>query len=174
MISLVYLLSAIESTPAMSDPLPLLKYGAEFWHLHFHASAVEGRQMLEHALVKKIFDSTYMPNLLMVRNPDRFGRRDGPFPQPLYYSSLLGFTNVTEWLWKMGADINAEGGYFGNALQATAYRGHEAMARFLVENGANVNAEGGRFGNALLASTRNGHEAVTRFLVENGANVNED
>ena len=61
------------------------------------------------------------------------------FPSPLYYSLLLGFADITEWLLKAGTDINAQGGNFGNALQAVAYNGYEALVRLLREKGANFN-----------------------------------
>ena len=37
-----------------------------------------------------------------------------------------------------GAEVNAEGGKYGNALQAALIRGHEAIVKLLVENGAKV------------------------------------
>ena len=67
-------------------------------------------------------------------------------------------------LLEKGANVNAEGGYYGNALQAASYGGHEAVVRLLLENGANVNAEGGRLGNALQAALTNGNESVVRLL----------
>ena len=39
-----------------------------------------------------------------------------------------------------GADINAQGEVYGNALQATAALGDEAIVRLLLDRGANVNA----------------------------------
>jgi hypothetical protein len=33
-----------------------------------------------------------------------------------------------------GADVNAQGGYYGNALQAASHGGHEQVARLLIEN----------------------------------------
>ena len=34
-------------------------------------------------------------------------------------------------LLEKGADVNAQGGYFGNSLQAASYRGQEAMVKLL-------------------------------------------
>ena len=49
-----------------------------------------------------------------------------------------------------GAEVNAQGGRFGNALQAASYQGHEATVRLLLlDKGAEVNAQGGKYGNAL-------------------------
>ena len=35
-----------------------------------------------------------------------------------------------------GADVNAQGGEYGNALQAASAGGHEAVVRLLVDKGA--------------------------------------
>ena len=35
-----------------------------------------------------------------------------------------------------GADVNAEGGEFGNALAAASSRGHEKVVQLLLDNGA--------------------------------------
>jgi ankyrin repeat protein len=42
------------------------------------------------------------------------------------------------------ADVNAQGGHYGNALQAASVIGHEAIAKLLIEKGADVNVQGGR------------------------------
>ena len=46
--------------------------------------------------------------------------------------------------------VNAQGGEYGNALQATS---NEEIAELLIEKGADVNAQGGLFGNALQATS---------------------
>ena len=38
------------------------------------------------------------------------------------------------------AEVNAEGGRFGNPLQAALFNGNEAIVKLLLENGAEVNA----------------------------------
>jgi ankyrin repeat protein len=71
-----------------------------------------------------------------------------------------------------GADVNAQGGLYGNALQAASSRGHETVVRLLLDKGADVNVQGGHFGNALQAASERGHEAVVRLLLDKGADVN--
>ncbi|KAF9061846.1 hypothetical protein BDP27DRAFT_1234481, partial [Rhodocollybia butyracea] len=44
------------------------------------------------------------------------------------------------------------GGRYGNALQAAAAGGHEAVVHLLLEHGADVNACGGECGTALCAA----------------------
>jgi hypothetical protein len=50
---------------------------------------------------------------------------------------------VTTLLIEYGAKVNAQGGYYGNALQAASWRGHMAIVRLLVRSGAGVVALGG-------------------------------
>ncbi|KZP27544.1 hypothetical protein FIBSPDRAFT_730607, partial [Athelia psychrophila] len=59
---------------------------------------------------------------------------------------------IVRLLLEKGADVNAPGGYYGNALQAASEGGHDVIVRLLLEKGANVNAQGGRLGSALKAA----------------------
>jgi ankyrin repeat protein len=176
-ISLVYLLSLSEITSSRAEALehfPYSKYSAERWPEHFHASEPERRLLLEGTLARRIFDLPSMTTWLQVNNPD-LASHNRTFPPPLYYSSLLGFVNVTQWLLDRGADVNAQGGgYYGNALHAASADGHEAVVRLLLDRDANVNAQGGGgyYGNALHVASENGHEAVVRLLLDRGADVN--
>jgi len=43
---------------------------------------------------------------------------------------------VVRLLLDKGADVNAQGGSFGNALQAASENGHEAVVRLLLDEGA--------------------------------------
>ncbi|KAI0437057.1 ankyrin repeat-containing domain protein [Xylaria telfairii] len=74
-----------------------------------------------------------------------------------------------------GLDINHQGGYYGNALQAASYRGNLEIVKFLVEKGADVNQQGGHYyGNALQAASYRGNLETVKFLVEKGADVNQE
>ena len=82
---------------------------------------------------------------------------------------------IVKLLLQMGADVNAQGGQYNNALQAAASEGREAIVVLLLENGANVHAESiddYDIGNALQAASGGGHEAVVRQLLKHGAEVN--
>ncbi|KAF8239490.1 hypothetical protein L208DRAFT_1237287, partial [Tricholoma matsutake] len=59
---------------------------------------------------------------------------------------------IVKLLIEKGANVNAQGGFFGNALQAAAYNGNQEIVKLLIEEGANVNAQGGEYGNALQAA----------------------
>jgi predicted kinase len=45
-------------------------------------------------------------------------------------------------------DVNAQGGYYGNALQAASFKGHQGVVKLLLEEGADVIADGGEIDNA--------------------------
>ena len=56
-----------------------------------------------------------------------------------------------ELLLERGADVNAQGGYYSNALWAASWKGHQEVVELLLERGADVNTQGGYYSNALQA-----------------------
>ena len=65
----------------------------------------------------------------------------------------------------MQADVNSQGGEYGNALQAATYGGHKAIVQLLLDKQADVNAQGGYYGNALQASAYGGHQVTMQLLL---------
>ncbi|OCK73444.1 hypothetical protein K432DRAFT_280544, partial [Lepidopterella palustris CBS 459.81] len=59
-----------------------------------------------------------------------------------------------------GADVNAQGGRYGNALQAASVGGHNKIVELLLSKGADINAQGGECGNALQAASVGGHDKI--------------
>jgi len=57
--------------------------------------------------------------------------------------------NIVNLLVEKGADVKAQEGHYGNALQAAASGGHAKIVHLLVKKGADVNAQGGHYGNGL-------------------------
>ena len=88
---------------------------------------------------------------------------------PLYVAAEKGAGAITRKLLDKGADVNAHGGRYGNALQAASAGGHKEMATLLLDKGADVNAQGGRYGNALQAALAGGHKEVATLLQKQGA-----
>ncbi|KAJ7266745.1 ankyrin repeat domain-containing protein [Mycena rebaudengoi] len=91
--------------------------------------------------------------------------------------SLIGAARTSSFgtiqlLISQGANMNAQGGYYGNALQAASVKGHEAVVQLLLNRGADVRAQGGHYWTALQAASVNGHEAVVQLLLHKGASVN--
>ncbi|KLU89624.1 ankyrin repeat domain-containing protein [Magnaporthiopsis poae ATCC 64411] len=91
----------------------------------------------------------------------------------LYVLSIRGHQKlVTVVLAGGNADVNTQGGEYGNALQVASYHGHAEIVRQLLEHGADVNAQGGRLGNALQAAAYFERDDIIQQLLERGADVN--
>ncbi|KAJ7814264.1 ankyrin repeat-containing domain protein [Mycena olivaceomarginata] len=132
---------------------------------------------------------TYMLRLRAMPDPMRRSRRfstpdDVP---PLTLCAHLGVLPAVHQLLEKGADVNAQGEKYGNALYAASDGGHTEIVRALLEKGADVNAQGGWYGNAvqvllsgehtgivraLYAASSGGHAEIVRALLEKGADVN--
>jgi hypothetical protein len=112
----------------------------------------------------------------------------------LYVVSLDHYPGLTQTiLLEPSVDINAEGGYYGNALQAAAatthlyhYAAAKEVIQILLGAGADVNGRGGRYGSALQAAAA-GHpynglhnrqhldppaKEIVQMLLDTGADVN--
>ncbi|KUL90511.1 hypothetical protein ZTR_00271 [Talaromyces verruculosus] len=103
---------------------------------------------------------------------DTVDRMDRSGRTALQWASERGNLEIIQLLLERGADVNSQGGEYGNALQGAAREGHFGVVQLLIEKGAKVNAQGGEYGNALLGAVRKGHFEVVQLLIEKGANVN--
>ncbi|EDR02559.1 ectomycorrhiza-induced ankyrin-domain/NACHT-domain containing protein [Laccaria bicolor S238N-H82] len=182
-ICLAYLLQFHTSEPlsrTVNISSPLAKYAAENWILHTHHSGKNKSQSSPvFVLAMKLLTDENAAFLNWVRlcdvdcyNHMKLEKQKSEIAKPLYYASLTGLTEESYALLEMGADINACGGRYGNALQAASDRGHEEITKLLIEKGADVNAHGGVHGSALHAALYHGNEAIARLLIEKGADVN--
>ena len=48
----------------------------------------------------------------------------------------MGHEKVVELLLSMGAEVNAQGGPYGNALRAASFKGNEKVVELLLNKGA--------------------------------------
>ncbi|KAH8621149.1 HET-domain-containing protein [Alternaria alternata] len=156
----------------------LARYSAEFWSSHLRKTGDEMEQISQFTMGLLAREEPAYLNWLRLHDPDRpwqepnLEKSDDNIPMPLYYAALLGFSTVTRLLLDAGADVNAQGGEYGNALQAASERGYVQVAKLLLDAGADVNAQGGGHGNALQAASQEGHEQVVKMLLDAGAEVN--
>ncbi|KAH9208852.1 hypothetical protein DL95DRAFT_310998, partial [Leptodontidium sp. 2 PMI_412] len=80
------------------------------------------------ALIISLLDSTSQAYLTWIRiyDPDNarrgsdFRRTLSEVPAPLYYACHAGLFEVVQYLVDKGAEVNAAGGRYGNALQAAS------------------------------------------------------
>ncbi|PNP80119.1 hypothetical protein FNYG_06543 [Fusarium nygamai] len=94
-----------------------------------------------------------------------------PRASRLYYACLSGLSWAVRDLTAKESDVNAQGGKYGNALQAASYKGDRETVQLLLNEGAHVNAWGGEYGNALTAASYGCNLEVMRLLLDKGAYV---
>ncbi|KAJ7166318.1 ankyrin repeat-containing domain protein [Mycena crocata] len=93
-------------------------------------------------------------------------------PSPLQAASNGGYVRIVQMLLDAGADVNARGGDYGNALQVASFEGNVPLVDMLIKQGADMNASGGDYHSALKAASYSGNVNVVRLLIEKGADVN--
>jgi ankyrin repeat protein len=156
----------------------LARYSAEFWMSHTQKAGDRAVETSRAALYLLSSDNAAYLNWIRIHDPEdpwkrsNFKRGIKGIPSPIYYAALYGLGEVTRLLLEERADVNAQGGKYGNALQAASARGHKAVVKMLLDKGTDVNAQGGHYGNALQAASEGGHEAVVRLLLDKGADIN--
>ena len=64
-------------------------------------------------------------------------------------ASHEGPEDIAQMLLENGTEIDAEGGEYGNSLQAACYHGYEKVVQVMLEMGARVNVQGVGISNAL-------------------------
>ncbi|GLI82219.1 hypothetical protein PoHVEF18_010644 [Penicillium ochrochloron] len=71
-----------------------------------------------------------------------------------------------------GAEVNAQGPWYGNALQTASHEDHQEFLSLLLDSGADFNAHGGHYGNPPQAVSLESHQKIVNLLVDNGVHVN--
>ncbi|KAH7385298.1 hypothetical protein DE146DRAFT_666750, partial [Phaeosphaeria sp. MPI-PUGE-AT-0046c] len=121
----------------------LARYASEFWSSHLRKTRDETEGSLLAMNLMSADNPAYL-NWIRLYDPDRPWKGSDPgkglksIATPLYYAALLGLCTVTKLLLDKGADINAQGGEYGNALQAASYKGHEQIVKLLLNRSADV------------------------------------
>ncbi|KAJ7434118.1 ankyrin repeat-containing domain protein [Mycena galericulata] len=147
---------------------PLASYAAEYWCHHLLRSA--DRTALLPKAMHLLDDGSKQYIALNNIDPDK--ATNIPMQSPLQLCCKEGYIEGARYLLEKGVNVNAQGGQFGNALQAASVDGNLDVVCLLLENGADVNAEDGYYGSALQAACHQGHTDVVQLLLKNGANVN--
>jgi ankyrin repeat domain-containing protein 50 len=178
-ICLVYLqepgLSSGRSNHTNLKEFPLAHFAAQFWHDHYKNSMNTAPQLDRLILALFQRQDTFF-TWVKLHDLDCPSRKSTFYtfytiPSPVYYASLLGLDGVLLELVNTCQDhinqknlINAEGGYYDNALQAASAKGHKKVVQMLIDAGVNVE---NRFDTVLEAASANGHEEVMQILLNN-------
>ena len=180
---LVYLLSfKFSSREEMNAARPkhtLLRYSVNFWPEHYRRVSFSPNLF---ALALRLLDPSssflnwgwmggLLPDGFVTEIPHlpKYGSRESVL---LYYAALIGIPELVGALLERGADIDAEGGDFGNALTLAAYKNDIQTVKMLLEKGANPNYQTSFLGTPLQAAGIWGWEEVTRLLIVHGADPN--
>ncbi|KAA6414847.1 MAG: hypothetical protein FRX48_01597 [Lasallia pustulata] len=152
---------------------PLAEYSAKFWVDHYTAIGDNpDRTRLDDLGIESLDSESNSFKKLIQICYDLSDRTEHEYDPPLYYISIHGLLGLARRLLEMGANVNAQGGEYGNALQAAVLRGGAETVQLLLNKGADVNAQGGRYGNALQAAAWEGGAETVQLLLNEGADVN--
>jgi hypothetical protein len=177
--SLEYLIQLQQpSSNETLNAFALARYSAKFWSSHLQKTGAQLEDVSQLAMSLLSTENPAYLTWIRLYDPDGSWREPNvdicleSIATPLYYGAKLGLSTITKLLLDKGADVNAKGGYYGNALQAASAGGHEQVVKTLLDKGADVNAQNGLYGNALQAASAGGHEQVVKTLLDKGADVN--
>ncbi|KAJ9652747.1 hypothetical protein H2198_008019 [Neophaeococcomyces mojaviensis] len=181
-VCLQYLLDLCQRTPLTEEILqeyPMAEYAARYWWQHMRGSEIwYSKNLLDLALRLLTVDGGHLLTWVQLHNMDRDWEYSDllitvdDLAPSLYYAASIGIPEIVAGVLRQKPDVSVRGGYYGNALQAASYRGHEKVVQILVDGGADVNTQGGRYGTALQAASCGGHEKVVQILLNGGACVN--
>ncbi|KAK4198015.1 Pfs, NACHT and ankyrin domain protein [Triangularia verruculosa] len=169
---LTYLTDINSSYKEIKRDFPLARYAAEVWA--GHAVLAQASEDIVPATVSFLEKEATFQRWAQLYQADRpWEYNPGP-PRGsrLYYACFIGLVAPARDLIGKGADVNAQGGYYGNALQAASSEGHQEIVKLLLDKGADVNAQGGEYGNALQAASSKGHQEIVKLLLDKGADIN--
>ncbi|KAL9078756.1 MAG: hypothetical protein Q9157_002326, partial [Trypethelium eluteriae] len=150
---------------------PFLDYSANFWTYHVQEARVREPGWIANSarLCDVDGSSSFWFQIYEMSHylPYRHGYMESsPLrASNLYWAAVLGLESETRFLLATESDPNAQGGYYGNALQAAAYGGQEDIVKDLLSSGANINLEGGKYNTALQAACDRGHARIVAVFL---------
>jgi ankyrin repeat domain-containing protein 50 len=175
-ICLTYLLEPALLDSENSTEYPLAHYAAQSWYKHVYDG--EDSHHLLRRQTFQLFQNLQgeLENCIRIQNIDQSNDREyNQIALPIYYASLLGLEFLLEPLLEAQcADVNTQGGRYGNALQAASAKGHIQTVKLLLARGPKVNAQGGWHVNALQAASVGGHDNIVELLLAQGANFDSE
>ena len=172
---LSYLLHVIQ--PKIWMFVSLEEYFLRYWFEHIRFA--ERAPSTAFTLTNELFmlkEDTFV-NWISLYNPDKlvlgwssFHRKSGG--PPLYYASLLGLLGPVATLIEKGADVNAQGGWYENALKVASTTGHVKIVQLLLDNGADIDAHSEKsIATALEGASWSGHIETVQLLLDLGAHI---
>ena len=155
------------------NDFPFLEYAATNWLGHLQAVLQPSDRLLESSFsfLQDASKPAYLNWRGVCKKEDIFVR-DLPTPLGLDLACNSGLLQLSKLLLDNGADVNAQVGSPGNALQAAVRGDNIEIVRLLLDRGADVNIQKGDRGNALQAAVWNDNIDMVQLLLDRGADVN--
>jgi ankyrin repeat protein len=183
-ICLTYLLEpALSTSMNQLEEYPLAKYATKTWYIH-HLSGDQSDDRVQRQALRLFQNAAEFNNWVKIYEDGFYPGRVIEMGSPVYCASFLGLDLILSkildgsvasssdpWGQEVSSIINAQSGFYGNALCAAIEEGHESTSRLLIEKGANVNADKGLRRTALRIASANGHKAIVELLIEKGADI---
>jgi ankyrin repeat protein len=177
---LLYFEGRVPMNRQMNDTFPLAAYASRNWMKHHRRANRKDTDEMNDLLGRFAHSKAAILTAARLHDPSaarggessHFGQSLHMIAHPLYYMADAGILGQTRRMIEDGAAVNAVGGHFGTALQATAYNGDDLMVQLLIESGANVNQEAGLFSSALCAAIAAHSQSTVKILLATGADVN--
>ena len=176
-----YLLHVFQEAPITKELVmrnPLTLYAAAQWWRHLQAISGRIDEIILDLTSRLLTEENgFLLSWVWLYDMDRPWRTLDPrrkaedVAQPIYYAAQIGVPVVVGKILGRNTNANSRGGFYGNALEAASYFGHERVVQMLLDAGANVQAKGGFYGSALAAASSGGHERIVQMLLDAGANV---
>lgn len=141
-VCLVYLLDLSHDLTALKlQNWPLAQYAAKYWMGHAAQPGLNADGVRN--LVWEFVQSERSHQICFgLYDPDRpwnkgdLNNSEKVVAPLLYYMAQGNVLCAVEKVLNDGADVNAQGGWYGNALQAASSGGHQEILQILVDNGA--------------------------------------
>ncbi|KAF2626981.1 ankyrin, partial [Macroventuria anomochaeta] len=134
----------------------LARYAAEFWSSHLGQTEGEMKGLSQPVMGLMSMENPAYLTWIQLYDPD----------------TLLGLSTITQMFLAQDAEVNTQGGRYGNALHPAALKGHKQVVQMLLKAGADIDAQSGDCGSAIQAASYEDHGQIFKMLLDNKADVN--
>lgn len=174
---LTYLTDINGSHGDIKQDFPMARYAAESWASH--AVLAQSSDDIAQMTVKFLGEEVTFQWWIHLSDPDWAWNPDPCRLQDsrLYYACVVGLVAPARDFVSKGADINREGGSYGNALQAASHHDHQEIFELLLDEGADFNVRK-RFlyrrflAINLLDKLKDVHQRAVQLLLDEEADAN--